>query len=107
MKNFVQQGVNVRLTAPAEVKSGDGVLVGSLFGVAATDAAAGNGVECTTEGVFTLPKVTGTGLTQGAVVYWNDTAKNVTTASSGNHLIGHALADAASAATQATVRLAP
>ena len=45
MKNYVQPGNVVTLIAPANVKSGDGVLVGSLFGVAAYDALIGAEVE--------------------------------------------------------------
>jgi predicted RecA/RadA family phage recombinase len=92
MRNFIQQGVNITVTAPANVLSGDGVLVGSLFGVAATHAQEGQQVECTTTGVFALP---GSGLTQGQKAYWDDTNKVVTGTASGNHLIGHAIADAA------------
>ncbi len=45
MKNYVQSGNVVTLAAPANVKSGDGVLVGSLFGVAAYDAPIGAEIE--------------------------------------------------------------
>jgi len=39
MKNFVQPGKTITLTAPYAVTSGDGLLVGSVFGVAAGTAA--------------------------------------------------------------------
>ena len=39
MKNFVQPGSTITLTAPYAVASGDGLLVGAIFGVAAGDAA--------------------------------------------------------------------
>ena len=46
MKNFVQPGNTVTLIAPSGgVKSGDPLLVGSLFGVCATDALEGAEVE--------------------------------------------------------------
>ena len=35
MKNYVQPGNTITLTAPYAVVSGDGLLVGSIFGVAA------------------------------------------------------------------------
>ena len=38
MKNFIQKGNNITLTAPYNVTSGDGLLVGSAFGVATGDA---------------------------------------------------------------------
>ncbi len=39
MKNYVQPGNAITLTAPYAVASGDGLLVGSIFGVAAGAAA--------------------------------------------------------------------
>jgi predicted RecA/RadA family phage recombinase len=38
MKNFVQPGNTITLTAPYAVASGDGLLVGYIFGVAAGTA---------------------------------------------------------------------
>ncbi len=45
MKNFVQPGNTITLTAPYAVASGDGLLVGSIFGIAAGAAALGEPVE--------------------------------------------------------------
>ncbi len=105
MKNFVQSGNVVTLPAPTGgVLSGGGMLVGSLFGVAAYDAAQGAEVECALTGIFDLPKATGA-ITVGAKVYWDNTAKNVTTTASGNSLIGVAAAAAASGDTTVRVRL--
>ena len=44
MKNFVQPSNTITLTAPYAVASGDGLLVGSIFGVAAGAAALGESV---------------------------------------------------------------
>ena len=105
MKNFIQKGNTITLTAPAGgVTSGGGVLVGSLFGIAAGDAVENAGVEVQTCGVFELPKATGA-ITQGAKVYWNNTNKNVTTTASGNTLIGAATVAAASGDATVIVRL--
>ena len=41
MKNYVQPGNTITLTAPYAVASGDGLLVGSIFGVASGTAALG------------------------------------------------------------------
>ena len=41
MKNYVQPGNTITLTAPYAVSSGDGLLVGAIFGVAT--GSAGNG----------------------------------------------------------------
>ena len=34
MKNYIQPGNTITLTAPYDVNSGDGLLVGAIFGVA-------------------------------------------------------------------------
>jgi len=52
MKNFVQPGNTITLTAPYAVASGDGLLVGSIFGIAAGDAALGEPVETALVGIF-------------------------------------------------------
>lgn len=104
MKNYVQQGHTLTLTAPANVLSGDGVLVGSLFGVAATHAQEGQPVECAVVGVFALPKAAGE-MIQGALAYWDDTAKQVTGTEAANHLIGHVTETAASGDPTVRVRL--
>ena len=79
MKNYVQPGESITLTAAAAATSGDGVLVGSLFGVAAGDAAIGETMVLTTKGVFTMPKVSTDVMAVGAIVYWDDAAGLVTT----------------------------
>ena len=102
MKNFVQDGDTLTLTAPAALNAGDGFLVGTIFAVASEAAANGAAVEGATEGVFDLPKATGA-ITAGAKVYWDNTNKNVTTTATSNTLIGAATLAATSGA--ATVRV--
>jgi predicted RecA/RadA family phage recombinase len=106
MKTFIQSGNVVTLAAPAAVKSGDGVLVGSLFGVAAYDAAAGADVECSIVGVYELPKASGA-INQGAKVYWVAADKNCSgaDASGANKLIGAATETAGGADAKVRVRL--
>ncbi len=105
MKNFIQKGDTLTMAAPTGgVASGDGVLVGSLFGIAAGDAAENDNVEVQTTGVFDLPKATGA-VTQGAKVYWDNTNKNVTTTATANTLIGAATVAALSGDATARVKL--
>ena len=101
MKNYIQAGDIVSILAPAAVVSGQGVLTGSLFGVAVHDAASGAPLSLAVHGVFTLPKTTGQAWTQGQLVYWSGTA--VTNVASTNKLIGCALVAAASGDTVGTV----
>ena len=91
MKNYVQPGATLTLTAPCAVTSGDGLLVGSIFGVAAGDAASGATVETALTGVFDLTKIGSQAWTVGAKVYWDDTNKRCTTVATDNTLIGVAV----------------
>ena len=102
MKNYVQVGDVLELTAPYARNSGEGALVGSIFGVACTTVANGAKASFAVKGVFDVAKATGA-ITEGALVYWDNTALNVTTTASGNTLIGHAVAAAQSG--DATARI--
>lgn len=106
MKNFVQEGDVLTLIAPYDVDAGEGMLVGNLFGVATTDGASGAEVEAFVgEGVFDLDKVDAQAWTAGASVYWDNSAKNVTTTSSGNTFIGFATRIEANPTATGRVRL--
>ncbi|MGJ5618498.1 DUF2190 family protein [Sulfitobacter sp. MF3-043] len=102
MRNYIQPGEDITLDSPADVLSGAGVIVGNLFGVANGDAATGKPVVLSTVGVFDLPKTTANDITIGAALYWNDTAKEVTTTVSGNTKVGVAIAAKSGAGTVAT-----
>jgi predicted RecA/RadA family phage recombinase len=91
MKNYVQPGGTLTLTAPYAITSGNGLLVGSIFGVAAGDAASGATVEAALTGVFDLTKIGTQAWTVGAKVYWDDTNKRCTTVATDNTLIGVAV----------------
>jgi len=88
MKTYVQPGNTITLTAPYAVTSGDGLLVGSIFGIASGDAALGEPVETALTGVFDLTKVGSQAWTVGAKVYWDDTNKRTTSVATSNTLIG-------------------
>lgn len=105
MKNFIQAGDVVSVTAPAAVTSGSLVKVGALFGIAVTDAAPGAAVELVIEGVYTLPKVTTDAIAIGDKVYWDDTAKLVTKTATNNVLIGVSLSAATNPSASVNVRL--
>jgi predicted RecA/RadA family phage recombinase len=80
------------------VTSGDGLLVGSIFGVAAGDAANAETVEAALVGIFDLKKVGSQAWTVGAKVYWDDTNKRCTTVATDNTLVGVAVEAVASGA---------
>ncbi|MBF0108756.1 MAG: DUF2190 family protein [Magnetococcales bacterium] len=104
MRNWIQPGDTITVVAPAAVNGGDGLMVGALFGVAVSTAVIGTNVEMATTGVVDLPKASGA-ITQGAKLYWDNTAKNVTTTVGTNTLIGCAIVVAAVGDTTARVRL--
>jgi predicted RecA/RadA family phage recombinase len=91
MKTYIQPGHAITLLAPYAVESGDGLLVGALFGVASHDAASGAEVETQLTGVLDLAKTASQAWTSGAKVYWDNAAKRVTNVASGNTLVGVAV----------------
>jgi predicted RecA/RadA family phage recombinase len=105
--NFRQDGRTLALTAPAGgLKSGQGHVFGSLFGIAALDAAAGASVEAHVEGVFALPMPsTVIAFAEGARVFWDVSAGNVTTVASTNFPIGAAIAAAGVGSATVLVKL--
>lgn len=106
MNNFVQIGENLTLTAPSGgVTSGLGYLIGSLFVVATVTADEGEAFVGRVIGVVTLVKTTGQAWTEGLKLYWDNTAKKVTSTAGGNTLIGVASEAAASADATGNVRL--
>ena len=75
MKNYIQPGNNLDVSAPYAVDSGEGVLIGQLFGVAAGDAEVSAEVTISTVGVFDLAKDSDAIFTVGAPVYFDTTSK--------------------------------
>ena len=92
--NYVQKGDVVTVVSPAGgVSSGDGVMIGSLFGVATHDAAAAASLELAVVGVFTLPADTALAISQGDPVYWDDTNSWVDATTAAQQCVGVAVAD--------------
>lgn len=107
MNNFFKPAEVQTFTAPSGgVVSGTGYLIGALFVVATITAAVGTQFEGVVVGSVYLPKASGA-WTEGALLYWDNTAKNVTTVSTSNTRIGCAAAvgGQASGDTTGLVRL--
>lgn len=104
MRNYVQPGDSLALAVPyaGGVTSGQGVLVGALFGVAAVDAAQNAVIECQTKGVFDIAKEPALAITAGARLFWDNTNRRLTTTATGNFQVG--LATVAALAADTTVR---
>lgn len=107
MKNYIQEGEYVEVTLPYARSSGQGVLVGSLFGVCVVDGANGASINIHTEGVYDLEAATGasTDATFGALAYWDNSAKKITPVSTNNTKVGVFLAAKATTDAVARVRL--
>jgi predicted RecA/RadA family phage recombinase len=99
MKNYVQPGNTITLTAPYAVASGDGLLVGSIFGIAAGAAALGDPIESALVGVYDLKKVASQAWAAGDKIYWDNTARQTTKVTTSNTLIGVATEAVAGGAT--------
>lgn len=105
MKNFVQSGRIVTLTAPYDVASGAGAKVGIAFGVATGAVASGAEGEFAMTGVFDLKAAGAATASQGGAAYWDDTNKEVNATPSGNTKIGVFLNAKTNGQTTARVRL--
>jgi predicted RecA/RadA family phage recombinase len=103
MRNKITEGNMIPYAHTAAVVSGQAVKIGNLLGVAATDGAANEAVEYAIAGVYELPKTSADVVGIGALLYWNDTAKEITTTATGNLEAGRAYAAAAAGVT--SVRL--
>jgi predicted RecA/RadA family phage recombinase len=105
--NYLQPGKDIDITAPTGgVTSGVGALIGRLFGIAQSTAAAAVASVLGTTGAWSLAKTSAQAWTTGDVIYWDNTNKradNVPTA--GFRRIGVAIADAANPSSTGKVRL--
>lgn len=99
MKNYVQDGEVVTLPTPdGGVVSGEPYQIGQILAISSvtiTDAEYHAGTKPTFEGkrkgVFNVTKAGTQAWAVGALVYWDDGARNFTTTAAGNHLAGFAV----------------
>jgi predicted RecA/RadA family phage recombinase len=105
MRNFIQPGNSLAIAVPyaGGVTAGQGVLVGALFGVAATDGAQNVTIEAQTQGVFDITKEPALAITAGTRVFWDNTNRRITTTVTGNFQVG--IATQAALAADITVRV--
>jgi len=107
MRNFVQDGDVLTLTAPAGgVVAGVLYVIGNLPVVATHDAAAGQRFTGKVEGVFDLAKVGSQAWTPGARINWNTATNQATTATTAGFFpIGVAVAAVGSGAGETVGRV--
>ena len=102
----VQRGDSVDFTPSEDVAAGDVVIKSKLVGIAKLDIKAHELGALALEGVFEMPKSTGTAFGFGTTVAWNPTTRKVVSAAtSSDFKIGHVVAQAGGADTTVLVRL--
>lgn len=95
MRNYISDPDGASFVAPYAVASGGGALIGpGLFGVAKIAIASGQRGPFELRGIFKLPKASGA-ISDGAKLYWDNTARVLTTTSGSNTYVGAAAAAAA------------
>lgn len=99
MRNFIQPGNYLTVVAAAAVVSGAFVKVGTMFGVAATSAKAGEQFELKIGDVYEFPKVAAEAWTQGQTIYM--TAAGIATTVEGTNTKAGVASEAVSANTGA------
>ena len=105
MKNFVARGDVIPFVAAAALTGGQGLLLGGTFGVVADTVASSEPAQLNLGGVYDLTKAASQAWTVGAIIYWDDTAKNCTTTVGSNTKIGSAYAAVGNGAGETTGRV--
>lgn len=88
MSGFVHEGKNLVVPAPYEVHAGDGVMIGALFGIAASWAEAGQLVPLAASGVFDVPRPGAEEWKLGTRIYWDDSTRAFTCMPDGGRFVG-------------------
>jgi predicted RecA/RadA family phage recombinase len=105
MKNYLESGDTAVVPAPANVVSGQFIVVGALFGVCVNDALSTVDVVIKREGVFELPKDTAAAWSRGDVLYWDAGNARFTKTAGANMALAVAHADALIADTVGNVSI--
>lgn len=107
MKNYVQKGHEIKVTAGAAIASGDLVESGAFVGVALADAASGEEVIVYVEGVYEVPKLGTDDVSQGDILYFDSGNARLTLSdgSGANQKAGYAVEAAGTGASLVKVKL--
>lgn len=109
MKNFIQKGDVLTITAGADIASGDLVLIGpdpgGLVGVANGAALTGEACEVSVCGVYEVPKLSTDVVAVGDFLYFDSGNARLTKTALDNTLAGIAVAAAGNGVTTVQVRL--
>ena len=93
-------GNRVDYTPGSDVDAGAVIELATMIGIATQDIAQNDKGSLAIDGIFTMPKATGTSIDQGVVVHWD--ASEVNASATGSYL-GKCAADAADDASAVDV----
>lgn len=102
---YHQTGQQIQHTPSAAVNAGDVIAYGTGIAVIEADQVAGRPVGAAIEGVFEVPKVTGTAFGLGVAVGWDTTNNRIRALSGANLYAGRMHKAAASGDTFALVKI--
>lgn len=106
MQNYLGSGDVLRLSsAPAPLNSGQGLLVGAMFGIVLASVAEGQPYVLWLRGIYQLPKNAAEVWSCGVVIYWDNINLVATIMADTNTKIGVASAAAANPSNFGNVRL--
>ena len=106
MKTYIQPSHTLTVTVPAGgVTSGQGVLIGTLFGIAQYDAVEGAELEILTEGVVEIAKTSALQIDVGDRLFWDATNKVVNKTATAQVCVGIAVSAAANPSGTVRIKL--
>ena len=105
MQTLINEGEVLDVVLAADATTDVPFLLGDLLVVPVKSGLSGQTIACVAQGNVELPKTTGTAITAGAKVYWDNSTGKITTTSSGNKHVGYSSLAAASSATTIPVLL--
>jgi predicted RecA/RadA family phage recombinase len=106
MKTYIQSSHTLTVTAPTGgVVSGQGVLIGTLFGIAQYDAVEGAEAEILTEGVVEIGKTSALQIDVGDRLFWDATNKVVNKTATAQVCVGVAVSAAANPSGTVRIKL--
>lgn len=105
--NYIVSGdvLDYTNTTGSALASGAMVLIGARVGVVLTNIANGATGAARMRGIFSVAKLSTDTPAQGALLYWDNTNKRLTTTASGNTLAGYAAKAAGSGTTTVEVSI--
>lgn len=102
--SFINEGGTFEHTPSIDLEAGDVVVIGDLVAIAVVPIEANTVGTVTIGGQFHIAKAA-LDIGQGLKVYWDDTAKNITTTVGSNKVIGYTVKASLTADTEVPIEL--